>query len=162
MADSAQTKSVSPGSDVLGTLSHTYKTRFTRYESDRRLAEQRWLRNLRQYMGVYDPEIERQLQPNRSKAYPRITRVKCISVLSRLMNLMFPGNERNWELAPSPEPDLPAEVVSEAFNNFLKKQQEAGVQMQPTEADLRQVIYDMAKEKAERLSGVIDDYLQEL
>ena len=95
MADSAQTKSVSPGSDVLGTLSHTYKTRFTRYESDRRLAEQRWLRNLRQYMGVYDPEIERQLQPNRSKAYPRITRVKCISVLSRLMNLMFPGNERN-------------------------------------------------------------------
>ena len=61
MADSAQTKSVSPGSDVLGTLSHTYKTRFTRYESDRRLAEQRWLRNLRQYMGVYDPEIERRL-----------------------------------------------------------------------------------------------------
>ena len=162
MADSAQTKSVSPGSDVLGTLSHTYKTRFTRYESDRRLAEQRWLRNLRQYMGVYDPEIERQLQPNRSKAYPRITRVKCISVLSRLMNLMFPGNERNWALQPSPAPDLPQDVIEEAFTQFIQKQQEAGVQLQPTEDDLRKVVYTAAKERAERLSRQIDDYLQEL
>jgi hypothetical protein len=135
MADSAQTKSVSPSSDVLGTLSHTYKTRFTRYESDRRLAEQRWLRNLRQYMGVYDPEIERQLQPNRSKAYPRITRVKCISVLSRLMNLMFPGNERNWALQPSPAPDLPQDVIEEAFTQFIQKQQEAGDQLQPNPDD---------------------------
>ena len=157
MADNAQ-----PSNDVLGNLAHTYKSRFERYSTDRQLAEQRWLRNLRQYLGVYDPEIERQLQPNRSKAYPRITRVKCISVLSRLMNLMFPGNERNWALQPSPEPDLPQPVIMEAFTQFIQKQQKAGVQLQPTEDDLRKVIYTAAKERAERLSRRIDDYLQEL
>jgi hypothetical protein len=67
---------------------------FGQYKSDRKLAEYRWLRNQRQYLGIYDPEIEKELSANRSKAYPKITRVKCISVLSRLMNLMFPGNER--------------------------------------------------------------------
>jgi hypothetical protein len=114
MADPKQPTVSEPSSSELGTLAGTYKARFTRYESDRRLAEQRWLRNLRQYMGIYDPEIERQLMPSRSRAYPRITRVKCISVLSRLMNLMFPGTERNWELTPSPEPDLPQDVIAEA------------------------------------------------
>src|SRR5579863_1243345 len=72
------------------------------YRSDRRIAELRWLRNERQYLGIYDPEVDKELQPNRSRAYPRITRVKCISVLSRLMSLMFPGDEQNWELKASP------------------------------------------------------------
>jgi len=79
---------------------------FRQYVSDRRIAELRWLRNERQYLGIYDPEIEKELSVNRSKAYPRVTRVKCISVLSRLMNLMFPGNERNWEIKASPSADM--------------------------------------------------------
>src|SRR5579884_1822611 len=82
---------------------------FSQYKSDRRLAELRWLRNQRQYLGLYDEEIEKELAPNRSRAYPKITRVKCISVLARLMNLMFPGNERNWSLAASPSPDMKLE-----------------------------------------------------
>lgn len=162
MADPKQPTVSEPSSSELGTLAGTYKARFNRYESDRRLAEQRWLRNLRQYMGIYDPEIERQLMPSRSRAYPRITRVKCISVLSRLMNLMFPGNERNWELTPSPEPDLPQDVIAEAFQQFIQKQQQAGVELQPTEDDLRKVVYTAAKDRADRLSRKIDDYLQEL
>lgn len=158
----AEQPAKAPSRDTMTLLGQSLKSKFTRFESDRRFAELRWLRNLRQYLGVYDPEIERQLDPMRSKAYPRITRVKCISVLSRLMNLMFPGNERNWALNPSPSPDLPDEVVREAFQQFLQKQQEAGIQIAPTEDDLQQVIYDMAKKQADKLSRIIDDYLQEL
>jgi hypothetical protein len=40
-----------------GALSKT----FTGYSSDRHQAEQKWLRNLRQHLGIYDPEIEQQL-----------------------------------------------------------------------------------------------------
>src|ERR1019366_3499384 len=79
---------------------------FRQYLSDRRIAELRWLRNLRQYLGFYDPEIDKEMAPNRSRAYPKITRVKCVSVLSRLMNLMFPGNERNWALKGGPSAEM--------------------------------------------------------
>jgi hypothetical protein len=75
---------------------------FMQYVSDRRIVELRWLANQRQYLGIYDPEVEKSMSPNRSKAYPKITRTKCISVLARIMNLMFQGNERNWEIHASP------------------------------------------------------------
>src|SRR5208337_4737347 len=99
-AESAPVKKLSP--DDLRAVGQKLNFLFEQYRSDRRILELRWLRNERQYLGLYDPEIEKELSVNRSKAYPRVTRVKCISVLSRLMNLMFPGNERNWEINASP------------------------------------------------------------
>ena len=54
------------------------------YEKDRRIAELQWMKNLRQFKGIYDPEIESQLDVNRSRAYPKMTRVKCVSMLARL------------------------------------------------------------------------------
>ena len=97
---------------------------FMQYVSDRRIAELKWLRNLRQYLGIYDPEIEKEMSVNRSKAYPRITRVKCISVLSRIMNLMFPGNERNWQLQASPSPDMSPDDVMQAIEDLMRKAQD--------------------------------------
>src|SRR5579863_5894062 len=90
---------------------------FRQYVADRRIAELRWLRNERQYLGIYDPEVEKEFSANRSKAYPRITRVKCISVLARLMNLMFPGNERNWEIKASPTEDMSIKDIKQAITD---------------------------------------------
>lgn len=135
---------------------------FRQYVSDRRMAELRWLRNERQYLGIYDPEIENELSRNRSRAYPRITRVKCISVLSRLMNLMFPGNERNWEIKASPSPDMTVADVKEAIAAQQEKDKEAGVQ---TKMDLDYVmtaIQTLADDRADQLSTLIDDQLEEL
>lgn len=135
---------------------------FRQYVSDRRIAELRWLRNERQYLGIYDPEIEKELNVNRSKAYPRVTRVKCISVLSRLMNLMFPGNERNWEIKASPSPDMSIDDVKEAIAKQQKEDQEANV---PAAMDLEYVmgaIQTLADKRAQDLSTVIDDQLEEL
>lgn len=135
---------------------------FKQYVSDRRIAELRWLRNERQYLGIYDPEIEKELSVNRSKAFPRITRVKCISVLSRLMNLMFPGNERNWEIKASPSPDMTVEDVKEAISTQQKKDQEAGVQVQLDVGYVLGAIQSLADKRADDLSILIDDQLQEL
>jgi hypothetical protein len=66
-------------SQVLSALGQQLTQRFQEYSRDRLVAETKWLQNLRQYLGVYDPEIESKLSENRSKAYPRITRVKCIA-----------------------------------------------------------------------------------
>ena len=136
---------------------------FQQYRSDRRIAELRWLRNQRQYLGIYDPEIEQYMNSNRSKAYPRITRVKCITVLSHLMNLMFPGNERNWELQPAPDPDISMDDVKEAVQAAQEKDQKAGVPPAPMSIPyVMDAVHQLMVERAEKLSVVIDDQLQEL
>ena len=149
-------------SEELRQLGQNLDKLFMQYVSDRRIAELKWLRNLRQYLGLYDPEIEKEMSVNRSKAYPRITRVKCISVLSRIMNLMFPGNERNWELRASPSPDMSPEDVMQAIQTLMTKAQEAGVQPQLDDEMVRQAVFNLATDRAEELSVLIDDQLQEL
>lgn len=51
-------------------------TRFNDYKRERREVEVQWLRNLRQYLGQYDPEILEKIEPDRSRAYPKLTRIK--------------------------------------------------------------------------------------
>lgn len=136
---------------------------FKQYVSDRRIAELKWLQNLRQYLGLYDPAVEKEFSANRSKAYPRVTRVKCISVLSRIMNLMFPGNERAWELQASPSPDMSPDDVMEAVQKMLAKHTEAGAPPpEPSEELVYEAVCRLAEERAEELSELIDDQLQEL
>lgn len=151
---------------VLRQMGAKLKSLFSRYESERIPAEQKWLKNLRQYLGVYDPEIERQLAPNRSRAYPRLTRMKCIAMLSRLMNLMFPGNEDNWELSASPSPEMSPGDVARAVNELMQElQSNAGEGAGPiplTQELVEEAVRRLAEKQAEALTNLIKDQLVEL
>lgn len=135
---------------------------FLSYVSDRRIQELKWTRNLRQYLGLYDPELEKELAPNRSKAYPRVTRAKVISIVSRVMQLMFPGDERNWELKASPSPDMSPEDVQQAIMTAMQKMQEAGIEPTLDDETVEYAVQALADERAEDLCELIDDQLQEL
>jgi hypothetical protein len=151
-----------PGTN-LTMLAHRLMALFDQYRIERRIAEERWLRNQRQYLGIYDPEIEQAMNPNRSKAYPKITRVKCITVVSHMMNLLFPGNERNWELKPGPPTDISLDDVKQAIAEQQSRDQAAGVQPQPVDADYAMsAVHELLCDRAEKLSCVIDDQLEEL
>ena len=158
--DNQPVRTISP--ETLAKLGNSLNSMFSRYKADRQAVEQKWLRNLRQYMGVYDPDIERQLSPKRSKAYPRITRVKCISVLSRIMNLMFPGNERNWELKASPSADMNPDDVMEAIQKLQEKNEAEGVDIPVNDELIQNAVNMLAAERAKALAEVIDDQLQEI
>lgn len=149
-------------SDEMKRLGQELSKLFDHYKADRRIAEMKWMRNLRQYLGVYDPEIEQEMSAKRSKAYPRITRIKCISVLSRIMNLMFPGNERNWELNASPSPDMSPEDVQLAVQKAMERNAQAGVNTPPDNEMIQAAVQRLADERAAEMSRLIDDQLQEL
>lgn len=84
------------GVDLLG--------EFAEAERLRRESELRWLNDLRQYKGLYEPEEEAAMQGG-SRAFMRKTRVKVESVDARLMDLLFPANrERNFDVGATPEP----------------------------------------------------------
>jgi hypothetical protein len=155
-------------SETLRTLGQRFNQIFMQYISDRRIVELRWLANQRQYLGLYDPEVEKAMSPNRSKAYPKITRTKCISVLARIMNLMFQGNERNWEIHASPWPDITVKEVREAIQLAQEKDQMAGVPS-PDPSDsfafngyVMTALERYADLRADKLGTLIDDQLQEL
>lgn len=132
------------------------------YRADRRIAELRWLRNERQYLGIYDPEVDKELMANRSRAYPRITRVKCISFLSRLMNLMFPGDERNWEIRASPQANMKPADIKQAIQERVKKDQDAGADPVINLEYVMDAVQQLADKRAEELCKLIDDQLEEL
>jgi hypothetical protein len=152
-------------SQVVRALGLELKRLFDRYAQDRQLQEQKYLRNLRQYLGIYDPEVERALPVNGSRAYPRLTRVKCVSMLSRIMNLMFPGNENNWELNASPSAEMDPADVKQAV---LQMQQEMGQQAQdgkqpPLSQELVQAAVNrLARQRAAALEKLIEDQMAEI
>lgn len=147
---------------ALSELAQMYNGIFTRYKSERLPAELRWLRNLRQYMGIYDANIENMLPANRSRAYPRMTRTKCLQLLARVMNLMFPGNDTNWTLTASPSPEMDPMEVAEAVSQLISQMQAAGMQTPLTQDLIDTAVQQMADEQAKDLSTLITGQLDDL
>src|SRR3546814_5739862 len=96
-------------------LGRKLKDKFSIYKKDRQPAETQWMKNLRQYLGKYDEDFEQKMAPNTSRAYPKITRVKCVSMVSRLMSLLFHAGEKNWSLEASTVPSLDADTLLKAL-----------------------------------------------
>jgi hypothetical protein len=172
--------------DGIARLGSMLATRFQQYEWDRRVTELQWERNERQYLGVYDPDVERNMDINRSRAYPKLTRVKCVSMLSRLMNLLFPVDDKNWTVAPTAVPNLdekdlqgildklypptPQQVPSVGTGGLNAAAMPAAPDATPAPATLppiddeaiEQAIRDFAKARARKMELEIEDQLQEL
>ena len=147
----------------LKTLGQQMGAMFMQYVSDRRIAELRWLANQRQYLGIYDPDVENLMSPNRSKAYPKLTRTKVISVVSRLMDLMFQGNEDNWDIEAAPWPDITPQEVGEALKDAQDADQQAGTPPPQIDVDYcLQAIQRYADKRAATLKCLIKDQLMEL
>lgn len=143
-------------------LGQKYRQLFMRYQGERMPAEQKWLKNLRQYLGIYDPEIERTLDAGRSRAYPRLTRMKCVSMLSRLMNLMFPGNEDNWELGASPSPEMDPADVARAVQMLVEQLKASGQPVAMSAALIEEAVRALADEQAAQMTELVKDQLLEL
>lgn len=132
---------------------------FAQAEADRLLTEQRWLRDLRQYKGQYDPEIEASLGKNRSKAFVRKTRVKVKTADSRVMDLLFPaGSEKNWDIDSTPIPSLPKDLE---VNIARQAAQAAGGRMPPKEV-LQKLFLQEARGRSKKMGKVIEDQLAEV
>ena len=85
-------------SDKLG---YTIKSKFNTFRNDRSTLEQQWLKNLRQYKSKYDPEIEALIPADRSRVYPKDTHTKVTGFVAKMMEMMFPAADMNWDLVPT-------------------------------------------------------------
>ena len=133
---------------------------FSSYEKDRKELEEQWLKNLRQFRGVYDPEIEKLIDEDRSKAYPKVTRTKVVGTVARLMEMLFPQTDKNFKVDPSPLPTLSEADLQKVLDAVSAAAAEA--QSQVTDEMIERAIWYFAKAKAERLTLEIEDQLDEI
>lgn len=146
-----------PAFKTLASLGSVWLAEFSQAEQDRRTTEQRWLQDLRQYRGKYDPDIESNMDVNRSKAFVRKTRVKVKTVDSRVFDLLFPANaDRNWSIEPTPVP-----TVAPEQEQAIKSELEQALQRKPLADEVNQAIKQMVDTAATAMSKTIDDQLTE-
>lgn len=139
-------------------LAYLVRQRFDESSSARSDLERRWLQDLRQYRGQYPAEMLERMDPNRSRAFIRLTRTKVKTVDSRLTDFLFPANgDQNWNIEPTPIPDYKQEDAGMVLQQALV---ESGQQM--TLEEFEQKLLTDARSKAQRMSKTIEDQLSEI
>jgi len=122
---------------ALQKLGNHLSQRFSTHKADRRVQETQWLRNLYQFKGKYDPEIDQKLPPERSRAYPKLTRTKIMVIVARLMNLLFPQGDKSWTVKASTVPTLDQYELTAAFDEWRTENPEAEVTVEELERIVR-------------------------
>lgn len=138
-------------------LGNELRARFAAHVKARQTTEEQWLKNVRQFVGEYDPKVLQNLSPEQSRAYPRLTRVKVLSIVARLHALLFPAGEKNWGVEASPAPNLPMETLAQVLSDWMAENPQAVA----TQAELDRAVKLVAADIARRMTEVIDDQLKD-
>lgn len=129
----------------------------------RSLIDTRMVEDLRQYHGVYDPEIEAALKgkTTRSKVFVNLTRPKADAAEAQMVDLLFPNDDRNWGIRPTPVPDLVKQLddQSPAVINGTQYQDQDGNIIKNSDLAGREL--ELAREACEGMSKEIHDQLVE-
>lgn len=138
----------------------------------RQLVEQRWLDDLKQYHGRYDDGILKDLAQNkRSQLFINQTRPKTNACEAKLGDMLFPTDDKNWGVRPSPVPELTVEAESVAAQATEAKMAAAEDPENPVMQEIAEALdakaleinlrMDEAKKRARSMEQEIDDHLKE-
>jgi hypothetical protein len=129
---------------------------FDQRVNDRRQVETRWFEDLRQYNGQYDPGVLDKIRQNEgSELFVNITRTKTDAVEARIADLVLPTDDRNWDIKPTPMPEL-GELESNSAQMGTTPQ---GAPMQV--ADMAIGLRETADKRNEAMRDTMDDQLAE-
>lgn len=143
----------------LQSLGSTLSVKLKKYISAREPIERRMIEDLRQYHGRYDRETEARMNDpeyKRSKVFANITRSKTNAAESRISDMLFPADDRNWGIQPTPNPEI----------SNLAKQAKPPVDGEPIpdeahEANVADSLMKTAKDRSKAMEREIEDQLVE-
>ncbi|WP_419783578.1 portal protein [Maridesulfovibrio sp.] len=128
------------------------KTLFGEAESARSSKEKTWMKDYLQTKSEYEQDELKKIK--RSKMYVPATRVKLNTVLTQVMDFLFPASdERNWDLKPSPRPELHPSVVA----HYQQQAAMQGAELSPEE--LEKLLDKNAKDSCNAMCEEISDQL---
>lgn len=148
---------------------------FQEYKDARRETEHEWLKDLRQYNGIYEPEVLRHLSEAgpRSKVFVGLTRTKVMAAYSRIVDLLFQQGDLFFTVSPTPIATIDP-LTAMQMRQMATEQIVAASGMDPEMnadliqarmAELESEFMDqekaMAEDAAEKMTTVIADQLIE-
>jgi len=154
--------------DKLLQLGTRLKSKFSMLEAERRQLEIQWLKNLRQYKGIYDPEVK--IPEGRSRVYPKDTHTKIVGWVAKMMEMMFPAQEKNWSLGSTSVPNISEQDLQQVLKNLQDQAvqaQQQGTQpgqppapfVPPTSDDIEKAVKDFAEQRALKMEQECEDQL---
>lgn len=121
--------------------------------SKRAQIETRWLADYRQFHGEYDEETKAKLKSGSgSEVFVNITRNKKSAAEARAQDMLFPTDDRNWGIKPTPVPELSGAEDGDSLEIN-------GQQVDKTE--LAKQVEKVARDKSGAMEKTIDDQLNE-
>lgn len=129
----------------------------------RQVIEERWYKDVRQFNGQYDPGTFGDENEYGSRIFVPLTRRLCGLVEARLFDMLFPSDERNYVIEPTPVPDLDeALALADRLPPNTQIQSPEGPMV--TAGAMKQsigAIMDEAKKRCDAMQREIDDQLAE-
>lgn len=132
--------------------------------------EKRWRRNAQLYWGEKTestgefentlrngPPARKAQDGNRSRVVINIVRPKVDQAVARMCEILFPVDDRNWGLKPTPIPEMASMVGNDSPTVDPRTGEPTGL----TANDEAKAIMQAAKEAAEAMERSIDDSLTE-
>lgn len=114
--------------------------------------ERRWVADLRRYQGmVTDTERIEAADQGRSCIFVKYTRTKADAWAAQMNDMLFPADDRNWGIEPTPVPQL---------NKISQMVQSQTGEPTPEAARANQILAE-ARSRAEAMEREIDDVLTE-
>lgn len=159
-------KQVEKLADPLELLGWRLRGQLEQLCSDRALIEQRWLEDYQQYEGSYDEATQSffDAHPDRSSVFLNITRPSTDLSVAQLADLLFPTDDKNYGVSPTPSPEIQEDLLSHEGATDVATGQplvdpETGEQLPM--AELAHHAMHMIKERAKKMEREIDDALKE-
>lgn len=179
MAQQAMKPDMTPEmEDALKAIASRLETDADDRVQKRQVLEKRWIEDLCQIQGVYDKKTLTDLKNSKkSTAFVNQTRPKTNACEARLSDMLFPTDDRNWGIGPTPVPELTesaresvatAEAAAEEANAAMErgdqgaaaKAVEIGQQAAEAASNLQAEIEE-AKKRSDLMAAEIDDQLRE-
>lgn len=144
--------------------------------NDRMPVEAQWIEDLLSYHAKYDAEtlslFERGKDlEGRAKVFIGKTRAKSNGMTSRLFNVLFPTDDKNWSIGPTPVPELTeaSEQTAKRVEDMHAQQADPSqpdpapeaMQAAQDEADQVEAVMEAARGKARLMAREIEDQLEE-
>lgn len=138
----------------------------------RKPVEDRWIEDLRQYHGRYTDDITQDLKKaKKSSVFINQTRQKTNAMEARLSDMLFPTDDKNWGIGPTPVPELTvgaeqaAQAAAKASLALAANPNDPNAAAAKSDAEQKvsmlQLRMDEAKKRARCMEEEIDDHLTE-
>ena len=148
---------------------------FQEYKDARKETENEWLKDLRQYNGIYEPSVLAALNEAgaRSKVFVGLTRTKVMAAYSRIVDLLFQQGDLFFAVTPTPIPQLnpitamqmrqqaTQEIMMASGMDPNMNQDLIAARMGELEGEFLKMEKDIAEKAAEQMTTVISDQLIE-